>query len=308
MINAEKVSLPAMVTPVLEVRNLGKRLDNGDVLAPLNLALHPGDFLGIVGPGLGKSVLVRVLATLQTADAGEIWVDGVPAHCTDRVRRSIGYHGGAPEIFPEMTLREFLAYFARVHGVDDAYVRVRVDEVLAITRLSPVADGRMIDLERFEQRRAGLARALVHQPRVVMLDDPLQTLQGGERDLWVQVLEQIRNTGCAVVMAAESVRDVRPLLTHACVIAAGRVLACGPIDTLDSRVSQLRCVQLQVVGADRAVGLMQAWPGVFQASGLGDIIKVLFMGDSREVLLLVDHLTAQGFPVVSYRQEAAYLM
>ena len=122
------------------------------------------------------------------------------------------------------------------------------------------------------------------------------------------MLEQIRNRGCAIVMAAETMREVRHLLTHACVIAAGRVLACGPIGSLDGQVSRLRCVHLQVVGADRAVGLLQGQPGVFRASGLGDIIKVLFMGDSHEVLALVTHLTSQGFPVVSYRQEAAYLM
>lgn len=297
-----------MVTPVLEMRAVEKRLENGELLADLNLSLYPGDFLGIVGPGVGKSVLVRVMATLVTPDAGEVWVDGVPAGQPERVRRRLGFLSGAPEQFPEMTLREFLAYFARVLEVDEAYIDVRVEEVLALTALSLVADHSMGLLKRPELRRAGFARTLIHGPRVILLDDPLRTVQGGERDRWVQMFEEVRNTGCGIVMAAETVRDVRHLLTHACVVAAGHVLACGPIASLDGRVSQLRSVQLQVVGADRAVGLLQAWPGVFRATGLGDIIKVLFMGDSQEVLALVTHLTSQGFPVVSYRQEAAYLM
>lgn len=298
-----------MVTPVLEVRHLEKRLDNGVLLKDLNLALYPGDFLGIVGPpGVGKSVLVRVMATLLPPDAGEIWVDGVPSSHTERVRRSLGYYGGASELFTDMTLREFLGYFAHAHGVDDAYVGVRVEETLTLTRLSPVADDRMAQLKRAEQRRAGLARTLVHGPRVILLDDPLIKVQGAERDLWVQILERIRNTGRAIVMAAETVRDVRHLLTHACVLAAGRILGCGPIGTLDSRVSQLRSINLQVMGASRAVGLLQSWPGVFQASAVGDIIKVLFMGDSSEVLQLVSYLTSQGLSVVSFRQEPAYLM
>jgi ABC-2 type transport system ATP-binding protein len=298
-----------VVTPVLEARKLEKRLDNGVVFKDLNVALYPGDFLGIVGPpGVGKSVLVRVMSTLLPLDGGELWVDGVPASEAERVRRSLGYYGGASELFPEMTLREFLAWFARAHGVDDAYVEVRVEEVLTLTRLSPVADDRMARLKRAEQRRAGLARTLVHGPRVILLDDPLARVQGAERDLWVQILERVRNTGRAIVMAAETVREVRHLLTHACVLAAGRILGCGPIDSLDSRVSQLRSIQLQVMGASRAVSLLEVWPGVFQATAAGDIIKVLFMGDSAEVLQLVSHLTTQGLPVVSFRQEPAYLM
>lgn len=297
-----------MVTPVLEMRAVEKRLENGDLLADLNLALYPGDFLGIVGPGTGKSVLVRVMATLVAPDAGEVWVDGVPASQPQRARRRLGFLGGGPEQFPEMTLKAFLAYFARVLEVDEAYVDVRVDEVLTLTDLTLVADHRMALLKRAELRRAGLARTLIHGPRVILLDDPLRTVQGGERDRWVQMFESVRNTGCGIVMAAETVRDVRHLLTHACVVAAGRVLACGPIASLDGRVSQLRSVHLQVVGAERAVGLLHAWPGVFRATSLGDIIKVLFMGDSHEVLGLVTYVTSQGFPVVSYRQEAAYLM
>ena len=177
-----------------------------------------------------------------------------------------------------------------------------------VSDLSPLADTRMSTLKRTELRRAGLARALVHGPRVLLLDEPLQGLPDVERDLWVQILEQVRAMGCAVVMAGDTVREVRHLLTHACVLAEGRVLACGPIDSLDSRVSLLRCVHMQVVGAERAAAALGSWPGVFRATSHGDIIKVLFMGDGDEVLALVDHLTTEGHPVVSFRQEAAYLM
>jgi ABC-type sugar transport system ATPase subunit len=143
---------------------------------------------------------------------------------------------------------------------------------------------------------------------VLLLDDPLRKLSAGELSRWVGVLEKIRSEGLCVVFAAETVRDVRHLLTHACVLAAGRVLGCGPIDTLDSRVSQLRSIHLQVAGAVRATNLLQSWPGVFQATSAGDIIKVLFMGDTNEVLGMVRFLSTEGVSVVSFRQEPAYLM
>lgn len=297
-----------MVTPVIELRDLRKRLDSGELLEGLTLRLYPGEFLGIVGPGVGKRVLVRVMSTLLPADGGEVWIDGAPSSSIERARRALGFCGGDVELIPESTVRGNLVFFARSQGLEEAYMKVRCDEILTLTRLSPLADTRMSTLKRTELRRAGLARALVHGPRVLLLDEPLQGLPDVERDLWVQILEQVRAMGCAVVMAGDTVREVRHLLTHACVLAEGRVLACGPIDSLDSRVSLLRCVHMQVVGAERAAAALGSWPGVFRATSHGDIIKVLFMGDGDEVLALVDHLTTEGHPVVSFRQEAAYLM
>lgn len=298
-----------MVTPILDVRNLEKRLDNGSVLKNVNAQLRPGDFLGIVGPpGVGKTVLLRVLATLVAADAGEIWIDGHPSDDAPRVRGLLGYYGGTPELFPEMTIRDYLTFFARSSGVDPAFVSVRVQEVVSTTRLTAVADDRMGALPRTALRRAGLARALVHGPRLVLLDDPLRKFESSERDVWVEILEKVRNQGCCVAMAAETVRDVRHLLTHACVLAAGYVLGCGPIQTLDSRLSQLRSIHLQVMGALRAVQLLSERPGVFQASNTGEIVKVLFMGDSSEVLGLVQFLATKGMSVISFREEPAYLM
>lgn len=298
-----------MVTPVIELLGVEKRLENGSVLKGVSLALLPGDFLGIVGPpGVGKSVLLRVMATLLEPDAGEIRVEGVVATDRERVRSRIGYYAGSPELFPEMTIREYLEFFARSSGVDAPYVPVGVQQVLSLVRLGAMADDPMGSLPRTALRRAGLARALVHSPRVLLLDDPLRKFESSERDIWVDILEKIRNQGCCIAMAAETVRDVRHLLTHACVLAAGFVLGCGPIHSLDSRLSQLRSIQLQVMGAARAIQLLQEWPGVFQATGGGDLVKVLFMGDSAEVLKLVEHLDRRGLSVVSYRQEPAYLM
>jgi ABC-2 type transport system ATP-binding protein len=301
--------LKLLITPLLEARHLKVPLPGGGTLADINIALYPGDFLGIVGPpGVGKSHLLKTLATLTRPAQGEVWIDTQPATDVARVRQKLGYCGGGPELFPEMTVREFLYFFAEASGVDAPYVPAGVQHALALTRLTAVADDPMAQLPRTALRRAGLARALVHGPRVLLLDDPLRKFEGSERDLWVEILERVRNQGACIAMAAETVRDVRQLLTHACVLAAGQVLGCGPIHSLDSRLSQLRSIQLQVMGASRAISLLQAWPGVFQASGGGDIVKVLFMGDTAEVLNLVRFLSSQGLSVVSFRQEPAYLM
>lgn len=190
---------------MLAVEDVAKRQGGRIIFDRVSLVLEPGQLLILTGPnGAGKTTLLRILAGASRPDAGRVIIDGTPLERSrPALRRALGYLGHEPFLYPELTARENLRFWARVYGADPP-VEPAVEQGLRRWGLAAAADRPVRTFSRGMRQRLGLARALLHRPRVLLLDEPLTGLDvDGRRRLLEALGEHLGQGGVAVAATHE---------------------------------------------------------------------------------------------------------
>ena len=216
----------------IEAKHLSKAFGTRKAVDDVTFALPEGAFLSIFGPnGAGKTTLLRVLSTLDRPSGGEAFVSGadIKEH-PDTVRERIGLISHQPMLYPDLTAEENLLLYAQLYGVEDA--QGRVDQLLQAVGLAH----RKLDLTRTFSRgmtqRLSIARALVHDPAVVFLDEPYSGLDPHAVDIFDELIEAQRDER-TFVMVSHALEKGFHTCTHALVLARGRIVAFAPKNELD---------------------------------------------------------------------------
>jgi heme exporter protein A len=212
----------------VEVDDVSRHYGRRRALSHVTCALRAGEIVGLVGPnGAGKSTLIGILSTLVRPSGGEVRYGGRRARdMGERLRAAIGVLGHDLFLYADLTARENLAFFARLHGV--ASVASRVDAALADARLTDRAGDRVGGFSRGLRQRLAVERALVHDPRLVLLDEPFTGLDDESSSLLVGRLRALRNRGAIVVMATHEFESADGLIDRAFCLSNGRMLAVPP--------------------------------------------------------------------------------
>lgn len=215
---------------MIALAGVGCRLGGRWVLLDVSLDVAPGEIVGLGGAsGSGKSLLLAVCATLVRADAGDVRVAGRdPRKTPAAVRATIGYVPGEVGYDPRMTVAEDLAFFARAHGLARAAAREAVREAVVRWQLGEVADVTMAAASRGWRRRVALARATLHRPAVLLLDDPADGLDADGRERLAHELRRHADAGGAALVAASRADDLDRATHRTVRLAAGRLLDSGP--------------------------------------------------------------------------------
>jgi heme exporter protein A len=205
------------------VSDVGRHFGRRKALSQINFECRAGEILGLLGPnGAGKSTLLSILATLLVPSTGVVTYGGRTAKAAGAALRSrLGLLGHDLFLYPELTARENLLFFARLYGVDDPYSRV--GECLARAHLADRADDQVLGFSRGMRQRLALERALVHLPRLVLLDEPFTGLDQASASALVARLRGLQAEGCVVVVATHDLDVAQGLLTRALYLRNGRV-------------------------------------------------------------------------------------
>ena len=223
---------------MIEVHDLHKSFatKTGPVRAVqgVSFSARDGEITGLLGPnGAGKTTTLRMLYTLMTPDAGAVKVDGLDAAADpEAVRRRLGVLPDARGVYKRLTARENIAYFGRLHGMSDADIARRTAELSAALGMEDVLDRQAEGFSQGQRTKTAIARALVHDPRNVILDEPTNGLDvmttRGLRDF----LRQLRGEGRCVIFSSHIMQEVAALCDRIVVIAKGTVMAAGTPDEL----------------------------------------------------------------------------
>jgi len=208
----------------VEVSDVSRLYGRRRALSHVNCAIASGEIVGLLGPnGAGKSTLIGVLATLVRPTGGDVRYGGRPAReAGDALRGRIGVLGHDLFLYADLTARENLLFFGRLYGV--ASVEARVDEALAAARLSDRANDRVSGFSRGLRQRLALERALVHSPRLVLLDEPFTGLDDESSALLVARLRSLRATGAIVVMATHDFESADGVIDRAICLSQGKAV------------------------------------------------------------------------------------
>jgi len=220
--------------PVLALHGVGKTYPNGKVaLRDIDLVLAEGEFVFLVGPsGAGKSTLLRLLIRDELPSAGELSVDGrdlarVPRRKVPELRRKIGVVFQDYKLLPTRTVRENVAFALEVTGTPRRRIRPAVDRALAVVGLGDAADQLPTTLSGGEQQRTAIARALVHEPRLIIADEPTGNLDPLISWEIIQLLLRINELGVTVLMATHNADVVTSLRRRVVALDEGRIVRDG---------------------------------------------------------------------------------
>ena len=237
----------------LRIRNLSKRFDRPAVDG-LDLDVRAGEFYALLGPnGAGKTTTLRMVAGLLKPDGGEISIFGVDAR-TDPVaaKRIMAWVSDEPMIYDKLTPFEYLEFVAGLWGIDAATAHGRAEHLIDWLGLAPHAHARCEGFSKGMRQKVALAGALVHEPRLIILDEPLTGLDAGSaRQVKTVLLERVR-AGCTVIMTTHILEVAERMAERIGVIAAGRLIAEGTLEELRHRGgkghSSLEEIFLDLVG------------------------------------------------------------
>ncbi|MBS0373388.1 MAG: ABC transporter ATP-binding protein [Proteobacteria bacterium] len=251
---------------MIEVNALSKRF--GDVVAveDLSFRVGAGEILGFLGPnGAGKSTTMRVIAGFIAPSGGSAAVCG---HDVVReplaARRALGYLPEGAPAWPEMTPRGFLGFIADVRGLAGEHRRRRLDDVVGRLGLAPVLDRSIETLSKGFKRRVGLAQAILHDPPVLVLDEPTDGLDPNQKHE-VRALIREMAPGKTIVISTHILEEVHAVCTRAIIVARGRLLADERPAALEARSRYHGAVTATLAAAadlDRAAALLAELPGV----------------------------------------------
>ncbi len=283
--------------PAVETRSLTKRYGRVVALEGLDLTIPSGSIFGFLGPnGAGKTTTLRILAGLARATAGSGTVAGVPIGGTDgRLARSIGYLDQDPRFYGWMTGRELLELVGRLHGLDGSDLRRRVDEVLQIVGLTEAAGRSIGGYSGGMRQRLGIGQAIINQPRVLFLDEPVSSLDPeGRRDI-LDIINHLRGSA-TVFMSTHILNDVERVCDRVAILNVGHLVVEGPIDELLDRYAQpiyeLQPEPQQPGALERLANAIRTEPWASEIRTTPDTVRV-FVSDPKQagpsLLPLVAH-------------------
>jgi sodium transport system ATP-binding protein len=194
----------------------------------------PGRVLGLLGPnGAGKTTTLRMLATILSPTAGSFRVDGVDGiRDPESVRRRIGFLTGATGVYDRLTTREMVTYFAKLHGMSDDRVRERCDDLFARLRMEDIVDSQVGQLSSGQRQKVSIARAIVHDPPVLILDEPTTSLDVLVARTVVEFIRDARDQGRCVVLSTHVLAEAEKLCDEIAIIHEGRIRATGTLDDI----------------------------------------------------------------------------
>ena len=264
-----------MANPVLEVQDVRKQYGHAVALGGVSLAVQPGELFGLLGPnGAGKTTLLSIVSGLLAPTHGTVQIDGQRLGMTDReLRRKIGFATQDLAIYPELTARENLEFFGRLYGLKGQLLSNRVNTLLDSVALTDRANQRCGTFSGGMKRRLNLAVALVHEPKLLLLDEPTTGVDPqSRRHIFEQVRERNR-AGLTVIYTSHYMEEVQELCTRIAIVDHGKLVACDTLDHLLDRLDSTAKLDVDQA-SDSLVSQLITWPELTSVQVDGTMLTV----------------------------------
>ncbi len=300
---------------MIETINLTRKYGDLIALDNLNLSIDEGECFGFIGPnGAGKTTTIKILATLLKPTWGEARIDGkVIGYQNPEIRPVIGYVPDFMGSYDDMVVTEYLDFFAACYGLSGSKRRQVVGDVLELTELSYKADAEIGGLSRGMSQRLSIARVLLHDPKVLLLDEPASGLDPRARVEIRGLLRELHRMGKTILISSHILLELAELCTSVGVIEQGKLIFAGSVDEILAKAKVGQMVHIEVTEkAEEAASLLREVRGVRSVDVVTDngrhrIDVVLDNTDAPPVSELPNRLIARGFRINSMQGEQVNL-
>jgi ABC-2 type transport system ATP-binding protein len=291
---------------MIELRNFTKVYGEFVAVSNLNLKIGAGEMFGFIGPnGAGKSTTIRFLATLLKATAGEAIVNGHSVTADPiAVRKSIGYMPDSFGVYDGMKVWEFLDFFSVAYEIPRSRRKGVISDVLELLDLTHKRDDFVNGLSRGMKQRLCLAKTLVHDPPVLILDEPASGLDPRARLEVKALLKELRNMGKTILISSHILTELADCCTSIGIIERGQLLLHGPIETVYRQIQRNRHIEIRFIGDPAAgVSLIRSDPKVRNVEMNTRSCRVELAGEDPDVQRLLRGLVAADCGLISFAEK-----
>src|SRR3954451_13720293 len=291
---------------MIETRDLTKKYGDLYALDRLTLKLSQGDVFGFIGPnGAGKTTTMRILATLLNPSWGEASVCGYSIYTGSKdIRRAIGYMPDFFGVYDDMKVAEYLEFFAAAYRIQGDARKKKVDQVLDYVDLGYKRDAMVTSLSRGMTQRLGLARVLLHDPQVLLLDEPASGLDPRARIEMRALLKELRSMGKTILVSSHILPELADICNKIGIIEQGVLLVNGAVVDV---MKQVRTdIVLNIAVADRltdAANLLEGQPEVERVEDKNGVLIVKLHEGVNQYGFLANRLINQGFDLTLFKED-----
>lgn len=253
--------------PIVEIQNLTKRYDDFVALDDLSLTVHRGQILGFIGPnGAGKTTTIKILVGLAKPTSGTARIAGVDcAKQSARIKRLVGYMPDGFGAYDNMRVREYLDFFGAAFGIPRRQRRRRIAEVLEITASTYMQDRFVESLSHGMQQRVGIARTLLHDPEVLIFDEPANGLDPQARIEMRELLLHLAACNKTLIVTSHILPELSRICDQVAILTHGRLRAAGSLDKIMHDLRQRRMIEIQLLSGEKVDQAEQVLQTVLQA-------------------------------------------
>jgi ABC-2 type transport system ATP-binding protein len=294
--------------PLPAVHTIGLTRTYGTMTAlnSLDLTVNRGDLFGFIGSnGAGKTTTLRILATFLAPSAGQAKVLGhdVVANA-DAVRHVIGYMPDFFGVYKDMEVTEYLDFFGACYKIPTAQREKTVNDVLELVGLSEKKGALIGALSRGMQQRLGLARVLIHDPQLLLLDEPASGLDPRARIEMMAILQELQRLGKTIIISSHILSELQTLCNRVAIIEKGKLIYSGPVQGVRDQMASGLIVWLKVAAeTDRAIELLKTRPEVAEVAQTDGRIKVTMINHDVDHSFVADTIVRGGLKLVGLQED-----
>ena len=295
---------------MLQLDGLVRHFDGVHAVDNVSFTVERGQVLGFIGPnGAGKTTTMRILATLDTPQHGDARIGGYSVvDDPDKVRRIMGFMPDYAGVYANTTVVEYLDFFARAHDLRGDARRRAVDHIIDFMGIDELRDRHVESLSKGLKQRVALGRAIVHDPDVLILDEPAANLDPRARIEFRTLIRELANDGKTILLSSHILTELSEMCDAVTVIEKGRILATGSVQDILENVRKRRLLSVRVAGPTASVErFLLEQPGVRSVHEAGGCLQFEFEGGDDDQVQLVGRLVAGGFPVLEFSAHSAGL-
>lgn len=290
---------------MLRIENLTKTYDRLTAVDSLNLELEAGDIMGFIGPnGAGKTTTIKIAATLLMPDSGTVFIDGIDAILyPEKVRPLLGYMPDFFGLYEDVKVWEYLDFFAAAYRIPTSKRKALIDDVLELTDLTIKRESFVSELSRGMQQRLCLAKTLVHDPKLLLLDEPASGLDPRARIEIKELLKELRKMGKTILISSHILPELADFCNKIAIIEQGKLVVSGDVETIMNQCRGGTLLRIGLVDRhDEAAKFLESLDAVCDARLEDGQVTAKYVGMPGEEFAILTALVNSGFKVNSFTE------
>lgn len=295
---------------MIDIQHLTKHYGKFVALDDLNLEIGQGDIFGFIGPnGAGKTTTIRILSTLLEPTSGQAYIDGISVRKNPyEIKKILGYMPDDFGVYDGMRLREYLDFFGAAYKIPSKKRASIIDDVLQLTDLTTKADEFVSAFSRGMKQRSCLAKTLIHDPKVLLLDEPASGLDPRARIEMKELLKTLCDMGKTILISSHILSELGDMCNTIGIIEHGKLLAAGKVGDIMDKVREVRELRIEVLDkADETEELLKSIDGLLDIERDENVFNLQSNLDRAGIVALHTQLVQRGIPVLFLEEDQGSL-